>query len=79
MKEYTVVYKGTRKSEMIMVPDKKTLIQEMYNGDVRKFKEEVQSLQWSTTSMHYVEDVQSEKIHAEITSADVNPYGWRNA
>lgn len=79
MKEYRVIYKGLKKSEEVMVPDKKALIRVLFDGDETKFRSEVKSLVWSTCGMQYVEDIQNEKIHAEITTADVNPYGWRNA
>ncbi|MDX1628232.1 MAG: hypothetical protein R3345_06000 [Fulvivirga sp.] len=77
MKEYTVIYKSG-KSEVIECADKESLIRHHFNDDEDRFKNEVTRLLWSTLTMRYTEDVGSGEVNAEITSADVNPYGWRN-
>ncbi|MTI21163.1 hypothetical protein E1176_09045 [Fulvivirga sp. RKSG066] len=78
MREYTIVYKSG-KSEMIECADKAELIKYHFANDKTKFKNEVSRLMWNTLTMRYVEDIASEKIDAEISSADINPYGWRDA
>ena len=76
MKEYTVVYTSGR-TEEVEYPDKETLIREHFGNSVKRFRNEVSRLMWNTLSIQYVEDVQNESNFAQITSADVNPYGWR--
>ena len=76
MKEYVVVYRNGS-TESISCPDKKSLIQNYFKGDEIQFKEEVQLLKWDTLTMRYVENVDHGKIDAEMTTADVNPFGWR--
>ncbi len=78
MKEFTVIYRNGD-SKTINAPDKSVLIQDHFEGDQKKFRNEVSRLIWSSLSMHFVEDIDSKQKHAEITTADVNPYGWRNA
>ena len=78
MKEYLIVYKNGETTK-VNCADKESLVDEYFEGDKEKFKNEVERLIWSSLSIHYVEDVQKEEIDTEITTADVNPYGWRNA
>ena len=77
MKDYTIVYK---KGDSIhyTCPDKHSLIKELFDGDEELFKSEVVRLMWDSVSTQYIEDIQNGKGYAEINSADVNPYGWRN-
>ena len=78
MKEFTVIFRSGN-SKKITSPDKPTLIKEHFNNNEEHFTKEVSRLMWSSLSMHYVEDIDSQESHAQITTADVNPYGWRNA
>ena len=78
MRDYTIIYKdGTSKN--IECADKSDLIKELFDGSEEKFKEKVVRLMWNTLTMRYVEDVASSEVNAELTSADVNPYGWRDS
>lgn len=78
MKDYTIYYKnGT--TESVSYPDKNSLIASHFNGDKHKFNNEVERLSWQTLSTLYTEDIQTNECHAQIITADVNPYGWRNA
>ncbi len=78
MKEYTVVYKDGSTKE-IACQDKADLINNHFENSEEKFKNEVVRLMWNTLTMRYVEDVAAGKVNAELSSADVNPYGWRDA
>ncbi|MEM9857433.1 MAG: hypothetical protein AAF843_08760 [Bacteroidota bacterium] len=77
MREYEVCYKdGT--SQEIEVADRKELVNRLFNGSEDKLKNQVVLLKWQTANMFFTEDVASGKIESQITTADVNPYGWRN-
>ena len=76
MKDYTLIYKDG-KSESVTYPDRKTLIDEHFNGNIEKFRQDVQQLKWDTLTIRYVQDVESGKVNAEISTADANPFGWR--
>ena len=77
MTEFTIIY-HSGKSEVIECAGKSDLIKQHFSGDEAKFKKEVSRLLWSTLTMRYTEEIGSGEVNAEITSADVNPYGWRN-
>ncbi|MFZ6052493.1 hypothetical protein [Halocola ammonii] len=77
MTDYTIIYKDG-KTEQLECAGKKELIEILFDGQEKSFKDKVSSLKWSTISMRYIEDVETGKIDSEITSADVNPYGWRD-
>ena len=77
MNDYTVIYKDGKTKELECA-GKKELIEILFDGQENIFKDTVAKLKWSTISMRYIEDVATGKIDSEITSADVNPYGWRN-
>ena len=76
MKEYTIIY-VSGDSEIVESPDKSTLIREHFKGDGERFLADVARLKWTSLSTEYVEDIQSGTSHANIFTADVNPYGWR--
>ena len=69
MKEYTLFYKDG-KIEAVFFPDKKSLIEDHFNGSIDQFKADVTRLRWETLSMRYDEDVLTGKINAEMTTAD---------
>jgi hypothetical protein len=76
MKEYTIVLRNGQ-SEEAVYPDKSTLIMERFGGNHKAFKKNVSLLKWSTFNVSYIENVQSGKLDAQISTADVNPFGWR--
>ncbi|MDX1373693.1 MAG: hypothetical protein R3321_14565 [Nitrososphaeraceae archaeon] len=77
MRDYTIHYKDGH-TEEIEVAGKKELIDKLFNGDEDKFKSEVVMLRWQSSNMFFTEDVTKGTINSEITTADANPYGWRN-
>jgi len=76
MNDYLIVYRNG-KTQPVSCPDRKSLIDTYFKGDESLFKKEVQLLKWSTLTMMYSEDTSQEKINAEVSTADSNPYGWR--
>lgn len=77
MREYEVYYKdGTTIN--CNAADKKDLVNQLFNGEEKALINKVKLLKWSTGTMVYTQDPAEEKINAEITTADTNPYGWRN-
>jgi len=72
--EFQIVYYNN-KSEKVSFPGRQSLINELFNGNSDQYKAQVKRLSWSTLAMKYVEDVKTGKIEAEITSADINPFG----
>lgn len=58
MKEFTVIYRNGD-FEIINAPDKSLLIKNHFDGDEKKFRNEVIRLIWSSLSMHFVEDIVS--------------------
>ena len=76
MKNYTIIFRNGQ-TEEVMYPDKAALIMEHFGGSHKKFKEKVSLLKWDTHSVSYIENVQLSKVDARISTADVNPYGWR--
>ena len=77
MRDYTIHYHDGHTQD-IEVADKKELIEKLFNGDEEKFKQEVDRLRWQSANMFYTEDIDSGEVTSEITTADANPYGWRN-
>ncbi|WP_425392382.1 hypothetical protein [Ekhidna sp.] len=78
MKEYTIVYKN-KPSEEVAAVGKHELIKSHFEGDEKKFENEVSKLIWNELTMQCVLDVSENKVISQIFTADVNPYGWRNA
>ena len=78
MKEFRVIYKN-KPSELVASPGRKELIKDLYGGNESQFKNEVDKLVWDELSMQCVWDVQEDKVTSQLFTADVNPYGWRNA
>ncbi|ADR21501.1 hypothetical protein MATR_08700 [Marivirga tractuosa] len=77
MREYEVFYKdGTTVN--CSAEDKTDLIKQLFGGSDNKFIDEVKLLKWTTGAMVYTQDPSHNKIDSEITTADANPYGWRN-
>jgi hypothetical protein len=77
MREYEVFYKdGTTVN--CEATDQRDLIDQLFEGKEEKLKEKVKLLKWSTGTMIYTQDPTEDKINSEITTADANPYGWRN-
>ena len=77
MRDYTIHYKDGHTAN-IEVADKKELIEILFNGEEEKLKEQVEMLRWETANMYFSEEVHSGKVTSQITTADANPYGWRN-
>jgi len=78
MKEFVLNYLDG-KVKKINSPSLSLLIKEQFDDSEKLLKEKVQSIAWSTIGAHYVRDVQKGETKAELISADVNPFGWRNA
>lgn len=78
MKEYTIIYKDSTTRD-VQVTDKAELIREHFGGSEEEFKKQVSFLKWSELSMQCTLDTTTGKITSEISSADVNPYGWRDS
>lgn len=77
MREYEVFYKdGT--TVICNAADKKDLVNQLFDGKENKMIEEVKLLKWATGTMVYTQDPSKDKIDSEMTTADANPYGWRN-
>lgn len=77
MREYEVFYKdGTTVN--CNAEDQKDLVRKLFAGDEQELINKVKLLKWSTGTMLYTQDPAEEKINSEITTADTNPYGWRN-
>jgi hypothetical protein len=77
MREYEVFYKdGTTVN--CNAADKNDMVDQLFNGNEKELIEKVKLLKWSTGAMVYTQDPAKEKINSEITTADANPYGWRN-
>ncbi|WP_375580604.1 hypothetical protein ABWH96_06125 [Marivirga tractuosa] len=77
MREYEVFYKdGTTVN--CNAADKNDMVDQLFNGNEKELIEKVKLLKWSTGAMVYTQDPAEEKINSEITTADANPYGWRN-
>ena len=77
MRDYSVHYKNGEVTE-VEVSGREELVKVLFNGSEAKLKDEVELLRWQSTTMVYTEDVATGKIDSEITTADTNPYGWRN-
>jgi hypothetical protein len=77
MREYEVFYKDGN-TVNCSAADRKELAQQLFNGNEKELIEKVKLLKWSTGAMVYTQDPAEEKINSEITTADANPYGWRN-
>lgn len=77
MREYEIFYKNGE-TKNCQAEDKKDLIEKMFEGDEEVLLETVKLLKWSTGTMLYTQDPAQDKINSEITTADANPYGWRN-
>jgi len=78
MKEFRFVYKS-KPAEDVAYPSRSVLIQEHFNGDDNRFSSEVEKLIWDELTMKCVYDVKSGKVFTDLATADINPYGWRNA
>ena len=77
MREYEVFFKdGTTVN--CNAADKNDLVEQLFNGKENELLERVKLLKLTTGTMVYTQDPAEEKINAEITTADANPYGWRN-
>ncbi|WKV13950.1 hypothetical protein [Marivirga harenae] len=77
MREYEVFYKdGTTVN--CSAEDRKNLADQLFHGNDDELIDKVKLLKWSTGAMIYTQDPAEEKINSEITTADANPYGWRN-
>ncbi len=77
MRHYTIHYKDGS-TEDIEVAGRKELIDTLFGGSEDTMKEKVETLRWQSANMFFNEDVASGKIDSQITTADANPYGWRN-
>jgi hypothetical protein len=77
MREYQVFYKDGTTVDC-NAADKKDLIEQLFEGKEAILLEKVKLLKWTTGTMVYTQDPAEEKIDSEITTADANPYGWRN-
>ncbi|MEP0986447.1 hypothetical protein [Ekhidna sp.] len=78
MKEYTIIYKN-KPSEVVAAAGRLDLIKIQFDGDENRFKQDVKKLVWDELSMQCVLDIASDQINAQLSTADINPYGWRNA
>ncbi len=77
MRDYEVFYKnGT--VENCSAADHTELADKLFDGKEEELINQVKLLKWSTGAMIYTQDPAEDKINSEITTADTNPYGWRN-
>lgn len=77
MREYQIHYKNGETKDF-NCEGRKDLIDRLFDGDEEKLKAQVQLLRWETSAMFFSEDPASGKVESQITTADSNPYGWRN-
>lgn len=77
MRDYQIFYKnGTAKN--YQCEGKKDLIDQLFEGDEKQLIARVKLLKWESANMFYSEDPSEAKVDSQITTADANPYGWRN-
>jgi hypothetical protein len=77
MREYEIFYKdGTTAN--CDAADQNDLVDQLFDGNEKELIDKVKLLKWSTLTMMYTKDPAEEKINSQITTADANPYGWRN-
>ncbi len=77
MREYQIYYKSGDAKEF-SCEGRADLINKLFDGDEEKLIEEVKLLKWETSAMFFSEDPATGKVDSQITTADSNPYGWRN-
>jgi hypothetical protein len=77
MREYVIHYKNGD-SKDFKCEGRADLINKLFNGDEEKLKAEVKLLKWESANMFFSEDPSIGKVDSQITTADANPYGWRN-
>jgi hypothetical protein len=78
MKEFTVQYLDG-KIEKLVSPSLSILTDEHFEGSSELLKKKVKTISWRAEGVYYTRDVQADETSARLISADVNPYGWRNA
>jgi len=78
MKEFTLQYLDGRVEKMVS-PSLSILTKEHFDGSSELLKKRVKTISWRTEGVYYTRNVQSDETSARLISADVNPYGWRNA
>ncbi len=77
MRDYTIHFKDGH-TESMEVAEKQELIEVLFDGDEDQFRSKVETLRWQSANMFFKEDVETGEIDSQITTADANPYGWRN-
>jgi hypothetical protein len=77
MREYQIFFKNG-KTQDFSCEGKKDLIEKLFEGDEDKLIAEVKLLKWESGAMFYSEDPSEAKVNSQITTADTNPYQWRN-
>lgn len=53
------------------------LIEKHFGGDEARLKEEAKLLRFHHNTVQHTEDLKKGESDQEISSADTNPYGWR--
>jgi len=78
MKEFVLRYLDG-KVRKLSAPSLSVLKKDHFQNSDKKLKEIVKNISWSTGATYYTRNVQTGETKAELISADVNPFGWRNA
>lgn len=77
MKEFAVKYLDG-KIEYINAPSLSLLIADHFKDSESRLKKEVKSIAWRSDGVFYTKNVQEDRTDAQLITADVNPFGWRN-
>lgn len=76
MTHYKLVLRNGNKKHQDAT-DKQHLIELLFGGDMKKFKDEVSRLEWQEKTLHCIEHTDTGEIEHRVVGADTNPYGWR--
>lgn len=53
------------------------LVEQHFGGDEAKLKAEAKLIRWHHNTIQFSENLETGKTDQEVSTADANPYGWR--
>ena len=76
MPTFTVTYKNGE-AEDLEAFSRDDLIKQHFDDSDSHLKKKVKMITWHHNTIQFVEDVETGQIDKEVSTADANPYGWR--
>ncbi len=76
MPYYTLILHDNSKT-VVLAESKAELLEEIKKSYSTDLQTQIKEVHWEDRTLHFVEDFRTGEIRRDISTADVNPFGYR--